>query len=519
MTTTSTTDRDNISTRLADGFYQTSTGTKAEGWPDDTNDWMHLISQTHANESNYFALQLSGRFFDNDHFYIRKTNGYGLQPWRELYHSGNLFRNLLEFIPATLHDQIKAGTYTGDLSSNLQAALNTGADVYVPPGRYPLKNGVSQSVESQRVFGATHGKSIFDVSPAGFNWSTPHIFRMNHYGELRDITFDCYQPLSKPSDAGTVVDSGINQYPWLIHIGAASRVRIDNVQMAKGWNGIFANAVDGANPGGSNLSRIEDGCLNCGMWLNGALDFFTIESWESWVYGFAGSPLMNWSYGKPGYVHLQRVDGLAVTSMNMWKKKLLTQLGDTELVGTISNLKLDGGDAHLQHVDGDLAIGTINCLTDSDRDAAVNVFGGRLTIGVANLKQAGALPANAAIPGLLEVWNEARVQVGSGTFISTVEGPEVRVHGGSLQMSNVYFDGRARNKPEGQIIVDAGRLFLTNSHFQDALPGTSGYAVKLNNQEHHQVNHNFMGGRRIKRPNTPFGSWFGNSAVAGEDVF
>lgn len=81
-------DKDNITTRTDSGFYQSSTGTTAEGWPVNDNSWQHMIACTHSNDSNYYSMQIGGSFFDND-FYGRKTNGSGTTGWVQFLTSGN----------------------------------------------------------------------------------------------------------------------------------------------------------------------------------------------------------------------------------------------------------------------------------------------------------------------------------------------------------------------------------------------------------------------------------------------
>ena len=80
--------KNDLTTRTETGFYESSTGTLAEGWPTDSNGWHHLISATHSNDGNYFALQLSSRF-DTQNLYFRNTNGSGTTAWSTLLHSGN----------------------------------------------------------------------------------------------------------------------------------------------------------------------------------------------------------------------------------------------------------------------------------------------------------------------------------------------------------------------------------------------------------------------------------------------
>jgi hypothetical protein len=72
--------KDNIITRTQSGFYETNSGTIAEGWPINDNAWQHLIACTHSNDANYYSMQIGGSFGDQD-FYGRKTNGSGTTTW------------------------------------------------------------------------------------------------------------------------------------------------------------------------------------------------------------------------------------------------------------------------------------------------------------------------------------------------------------------------------------------------------------------------------------------------------
>ena len=71
--------KSDISTRTESGFYEYSlTGT---GYPSGVGtSWRHTISCTHSNDSNYYAMQITGSFYDNT-FYGRKTQGNGNAGW------------------------------------------------------------------------------------------------------------------------------------------------------------------------------------------------------------------------------------------------------------------------------------------------------------------------------------------------------------------------------------------------------------------------------------------------------
>ena len=79
---------ENISNRINSGFYETSTPTTSEGWPVDGG-WHHLLSSTHTNDSNYYAMQFVGDFYNSNNIYYRATSGNGLTAWNKMWHSGN----------------------------------------------------------------------------------------------------------------------------------------------------------------------------------------------------------------------------------------------------------------------------------------------------------------------------------------------------------------------------------------------------------------------------------------------
>lgn len=78
----------NITSRVNSGFYQYSAATQALGWPTNSNGWYHLMSSTHSNTANYYAMQLAADFY-NQKLYYRSTNGSGTTAWNEVLHSGN----------------------------------------------------------------------------------------------------------------------------------------------------------------------------------------------------------------------------------------------------------------------------------------------------------------------------------------------------------------------------------------------------------------------------------------------
>jgi hypothetical protein len=86
--------KDDMTTRTDSGFYESVSGTTAEGWPVNSGGWQHLISCTHTNNGNYYAMQLGATFFDQGLFY-RSTNGSGTTAWSRAALYGNNYGSTL----------------------------------------------------------------------------------------------------------------------------------------------------------------------------------------------------------------------------------------------------------------------------------------------------------------------------------------------------------------------------------------------------------------------------------------
>ena len=75
---------ENITNRIDSGFYQASSATTAEGWPQSTNSWYHLLTSTHTTDSNYYSMQFAADFFNSDNLYYRSTANNGATAWKHV---------------------------------------------------------------------------------------------------------------------------------------------------------------------------------------------------------------------------------------------------------------------------------------------------------------------------------------------------------------------------------------------------------------------------------------------------
>jgi hypothetical protein len=105
--------KDDITTRTDSGFYQSSSATTAEGWPVNSGSWQHMISCTHTNDGNYYAMQLGSTFFDQGLFY-RATAGSGSTGWSRVALYDNDYSGTLR---ATIFYDVSNTGYYGDFAS------------------------------------------------------------------------------------------------------------------------------------------------------------------------------------------------------------------------------------------------------------------------------------------------------------------------------------------------------------------------------------------------------------------
>jgi len=78
---------ENIANRTNSGFFDWPNPSTANGWPVNGS-WYHLLSSTHVNDANYYAMQFSADFYAQN-LYYRSTAGSGTTAWNKILHSNN----------------------------------------------------------------------------------------------------------------------------------------------------------------------------------------------------------------------------------------------------------------------------------------------------------------------------------------------------------------------------------------------------------------------------------------------
>ncbi len=189
--------KDNITTRTPSGYWQTGTATIAEGWPQDSNTWYHLLSTTHNNTANYFAMQFAGNFNDSNHIYYRTTTNSGTAAWNKLWHAGN---------------DGSGSTLDADLLDGLnQTAANTGNTIMARDG-----NGDTNVRYLQSTYVAMSHAAATRNTDTVFYSSTDNYIRKNTAAGFR-TALDVYakgevDALVSSGGGTTFTDGGADSY-------------------------------------------------------------------------------------------------------------------------------------------------------------------------------------------------------------------------------------------------------------------------------------------------------------------
>jgi hypothetical protein len=124
----------NISTRTNSGFFDNPNPTTATGWPVNGS-WHHLLSSTHVNDANYYAMQFAADFYRQDLWY-RSTAGSGATAWNRVLHSSNF----TDYVP-TRTGVGASGTWPINVSGNAASVSGiTSAQVIAALGYSPANS-------------------------------------------------------------------------------------------------------------------------------------------------------------------------------------------------------------------------------------------------------------------------------------------------------------------------------------------------------------------------------------------
>lgn len=133
------------------GFFETSTPTN---YYSGASSWQHLIDVRHSNNSNNYAMQFAGSFFDQK-LYFRKTNDNAATAWSEVALGGANGPNSAWSLSGTLvssRDDLGTTNFNADNDDDVSYTRNLGFSVTIDGTSY---SQVSVSTNGLIVFGGT----------------------------------------------------------------------------------------------------------------------------------------------------------------------------------------------------------------------------------------------------------------------------------------------------------------------------------------------------------------------------
>lgn len=170
------------------GFFET---VNPSNYPAGASSWWHLIDVRHSNNTNNYALQISGSFFDQE-LWFRKTNNNGAQAWARLLSTSNL-NNLAwsllgnsgtnaaaNFIGTT--DAVDFVTRTSNTERmRVTSAGNVGIGIAVPTQRLDVQGGNAR-INNVFIGDVGHGPTWAGLSHSGQNTTTGYGFLQSSDG-------------------------------------------------------------------------------------------------------------------------------------------------------------------------------------------------------------------------------------------------------------------------------------------------------------------------------------------------
>jgi hypothetical protein len=290
------------------------------------------------------------------------------------------------------------------------------------------------------VIGKHRDSCGFTISSSDFNLSADGVLSLevgSKYGprvENIQITTDM--------DTTETTRSNLTAFPPLIDATACPRFFLNNIRLNRAMVGIDATG----NSGGAHITNCEIGAYECGLKMNGALDFMFIDNVEFWPFGIADTDSADiYADGTNLAIDATDVDGLTIGSVGtFWCGIKLDGC-----FGTIGTLSLDGNYSWLKCLGTnrvqELGIGTVYKTSAEDDDLFIDISGTyktMLSIGSAWAKQTVDLSTSDAMitcsqaSSVLSIASLTANIIGNTTRLAKITAGHMILSNTEIQVSN-----------------------------------------------------------------------------------
>jgi hypothetical protein len=265
-------------------------------------------------------------------------------------------------------------TGVADSTSAIQAAINTGKNVFLPAGTYKLTDALTFATANQFFFGAGEYLTILSVAAASFNMAATGVLVVTAGDpgpRLENFRIKMIHASTTPANR-----AALSAFPPAIYMVAKPRVTVRNVMITNCMIGIKATG----NTGGSMFDNLKISPLQIGIDLDGAQDTVRINDLHVWPFDMTTQQSAIFYDNGVAATHTAtigiragRVDGLFVRGGLLFSGRgmeLNTGTGGN-CFGTVSDTAFDNGFGFLSN----------NCagfnVTGCYFTAAVDSYGGQ----------------------------------------------------------------------------------------------------------------------------------------------
>lgn len=382
---------------------------------------------------------------------------------------------------------------TTDDTTAWNQALAQGKTVIFPEGRSVITNRLAfPTTEGVSIVGAGRNKSTLVVNSTSFNMSASAVVQFNGaYQGLKNIAFEFVQP-------STSVRANVKAYPVAIDFNGHSRAELSCLRLTNAYQGIRAVG----NCGGAVIDDIQLGCLNRGVYIDGALDSIRINRLHFWPFGISTDAGLTsiYSDGQTISTQIGRCDDLNMSSILSFQGRMLFgDYGSGGPFGVASNITLDSNYGRIEFSAGEMTLSSVYGSSAAADDYIISQTGGELRIaGLA--METSDLTTNpmVLVSGDDSVFIASDIQA----TIITPATRAFRQTGGVMMLSNGYFN-TTPNQVRTQPVIDiaSGRATLTGLRARDKGTG-AGTFIKVATNDWNVVANNSAPGWAYEFPAT-----------------
>lgn len=370
-----------------------------------------------------------------------------------------------------------------DDTANIQAAVNTGAEVNLPTGVCVVTNAINVNTAYQVIEGQGRQRTVIQV-PATFNLSAAGVF-VGSSG-VEGSTFRDFSVLFVQPD--TAIPASLVNYPPAFLLRNTPRFRIQHVRVSLAITGI--DLAGASNSGGGVIEDVEMSAFNTGITIDGSLDTIRIDKFHFWPFGVGAEMTVNqqsiFFAGSVIGILSGRCDGLYVTDslfINNGPQIDLFQSASGATFGAISGTDFDSyGNVRMSA--GQMTI-TSSTFTEAVASvSAINQTGGDLRIDSSRFLTNAVLTnpmIGSGTSSFLQMSNNFLSSDGDMTQVSSA-GTTILV-GNQFQLPS----GSTETKPV--ITVGAGRLTASGNRATDKGAG-AGTFISITSDDYHNITGN-----------------------------